>query len=107
LAEVGGERVGDGAVLAHPRERAAGVETAGERDADALAHGQRAEDDAVLPEGVEAHAAPSSRIERISEASSAPAVGSAAASSRVFSPAIVPAMGGWRPRSIAWASGLA
>ena len=44
LAEVGGERVRDRAVLAHPRERAAGVEAAGEGDPDALADGQRGED---------------------------------------------------------------
>ena len=46
LAEVGGERVRDRAVLAHPRERAARVEPAGERDPDSLADGQRVEDDA-------------------------------------------------------------
>ena len=44
LAEVGGEGVGDGALLAHPGERAAGVEAAREGDADALADRQRAED---------------------------------------------------------------
>src|SRR5262249_16401449 len=44
LTEVGGERVRDRALLAHPRERTARVEAARERDANALAHRQRAED---------------------------------------------------------------
>ena len=39
LAEVGGEGVGDAALLADPRDRDGGVETAGEGDADALADG--------------------------------------------------------------------
>ena len=94
LAEIGGERVRHGAVLAHPGECAAGVEAAGEGDPHALADGQRGEDDGALA-GLEAHAAPRSRIRRISLARSAPVAGSRAISSTVFSPAIVPAMRGW------------
>ena len=37
LAEVGGVGVGDRALLAHPRDRGGRVESARERDADALA----------------------------------------------------------------------
>ena len=44
LAEVGGERVGDAALLADPGDRDGGVETAREGDADALADRQRLED---------------------------------------------------------------
>ena len=44
LAEVGGVGVGDRALLAHPRHRGRRVEPAGERDADALADGQRRQD---------------------------------------------------------------
>ena len=44
LPEVRGERVGHGTVLAHPRDRAAGVEAARERDADALADRERTQD---------------------------------------------------------------
>ena len=40
LAEVGGVGVGDGALLLHPVQRGAGVEPAGEGDADLLADGQ-------------------------------------------------------------------
>ena len=58
LAEVGGEGVRDRAVLAHPRERAARVEAAGEGDPDALADRQRAEDDAELRRA-DAHVFPS------------------------------------------------
>ena len=44
-------------LLAHPRDRAAGVEAARERDADPLADRQRGEDDA-LRNGADGHAAP-------------------------------------------------
>ena len=44
LAEVGGVGVGDCAVLAHPVQGGAGVEPAGERDADPLADGEMLED---------------------------------------------------------------
>ena len=44
LTEVGGEGVGDAALLADPRDRNGGIETARKGDADALAHGQRLED---------------------------------------------------------------
>jgi hypothetical protein len=40
LADVGGVRVGDRALLAHPGDGDRRVETAGEGDADALADGQ-------------------------------------------------------------------
>ena len=100
LSEVGREGVGDRAMLAHPRERAAGVEPAGEGDADALAGGQRAEDH-TLPRSGDAHAAPLSRCELSSSASSAPVIGSRETSSMVFSPAIVPATWGWCATSIA------
>ena len=40
LAEVGGVGVGEGALLLHPVERGAGVEAAGEGDADFLAEGR-------------------------------------------------------------------
>jgi hypothetical protein len=40
LAQVGGVGVGDGALVAHPVQRSAGVEAAGEGDADLLADGQ-------------------------------------------------------------------
>ncbi len=97
LAEIGGERIRDGAVLAHPRERAAGVEAAGEGDADVLADRERRED----------HAAPRSMCMRTSSASCLPVVPSRATRRTVFSPAIVPAIRGWRATSIACASGLA
>ncbi len=97
LAEIGGERVRNSAVLAHPRERAARVEPAGEGDADVLADRERGED----------HATPRSMCPRISSASFAPVVPSRAMSRTVFSPAIVPAMRGWCATSIACASGLA
>src|SRR5262249_20414765 len=103
LAEIGGERVRDRAALAHPRERAARVETAGEGDADALADGQRAEDEPLVNR--RAHAA--ARWARISSASSAPVVGSREIRSTVFSPAIVPTMCGWWATSIACASACA
>src|SRR5207253_473899 len=48
LPEVSGERVGDRAVLAHPRERAARVEPARECDPDPFAHRQRAQDHTAL-----------------------------------------------------------
>ena len=41
LAEVGGVGVGDRALLLHPVQRGAGVEAAGEGDADLLAEGER------------------------------------------------------------------
>ena len=44
LAEIGGVGEGDRALLAHPRHRGGGVETARERDADALADRQRRQD---------------------------------------------------------------
>ncbi|MNT78587.1 hypothetical protein D3C72_2178350 [compost metagenome] len=44
LAQVGGVGVGDGAVVAHPQERRAGVQAAGKGDADFLAGGQVRED---------------------------------------------------------------
>jgi len=40
LAEVGGVGVGESALLLHPVERGAGVESAGEGDTDFLAEGQ-------------------------------------------------------------------
>ena len=70
LPEIRGEGVRDRAVLAHPRKRAARVETAGERDADALADRQRAEDDPRERGRVDAHAAPRIDWARISSASS-------------------------------------
>src|SRR5581483_6640057 len=97
LSEVGGERVRNGAALAHPCERAARVETAREGDADVLADREPGED----------HAAPRSMWPRISSASFAPVCPSRATRSTVFSPAIVPAMRGWRATSMACASGLA
>src|SRR5579862_1533814 len=97
LAEVGGERIRHGAALAHPGERAARVEAAGEGDADVLADRKGRQD----------HAAPRSMCLRTSSASCAPVVPSRAMRSTVFSPAIVPAMRGWRAMSIACASGLA
>src|SRR5436309_1783448 len=48
LAEIGRERVRDRALLAHPRERAARIEAAGERDPDPLADRQRVEDHAAV-----------------------------------------------------------
>src|SRR5205807_3029774 len=106
LTEVGSERVRDRTALAHPSERARGVEPAGEGDADALPDRERGEDD-VLCGGGDAHAAPSSRCRRISSARSAPVYGSRATSSTVFSPATEPAMLPWRETSIACASALA
>ncbi len=47
LAEVGGERVRDRALLAHPRDGATRVEPAGERDADPLADRERSENRAA------------------------------------------------------------
>ena len=47
LSEVGREGVRDSAVLAHPRERAARVEAAGEGDADVLADRESGEDHAT------------------------------------------------------------
>src|SRR6185312_2589698 len=44
LAEIGGVRVRNRTLLAHPRERGARVESAGERDADLLAGGQGLQD---------------------------------------------------------------
>ena len=44
LAEVGGVGVGESALLLHPVKRGAGVEPAGEGDADLLAEGQGFED---------------------------------------------------------------
>ena len=44
LAEVGGVGVGDGALVAHPVQRGAGVEAAGKGDADLLAGGKVLED---------------------------------------------------------------
>ncbi len=69
LAEVGGERVRNRAALAHPRERTARVEAAGERDADALADRERGEDHAREREGVDAHTVPSidSRLQLLGE----------------------------------------
>ena len=58
LAEVGSEGVGDRAALAHPGDRAAGIEPAGEGDADALADRQRAENDAER-DRADAHVLPS------------------------------------------------
>ena len=91
LAEVGGERVRDRAALAHPRERAAGVEAARERDADALADGERAEDDAA-PFGVTgAHASPSRWWPELLRRARRRVMPSRTATKTVFSPAIVPA----------------
>src|SRR4029078_1682340 len=101
-----GERIWDSAALAHPRKRAAGVETAGEGDAHALADRQRGKDDALRC-GVDAHAAPCRRCAWSSSASSLPVTGSRDTSMTVFSPAIVPAMCGCRATSIACASALA
>ena len=106
LAKIGGERVGDRAALAHPRERAAGVEAAGEGDAHSLSHRECGEDDVRCARG-DGHAAPSSRWRLISSAMSAPVWGSRATRRTVFSPAIVPAMLPWRDTSIACASALA
>ena len=44
LAEVGGQGIGNRALLTDPGDRDGGVEAAGERDADTLADGQRSED---------------------------------------------------------------
>jgi hypothetical protein len=44
LAQVGGVGIGHGALLAHPVQRGAGVQAAGERDADLLADGKVLED---------------------------------------------------------------
>src|SRR5207247_2450603 len=98
LAEIRGERVRHRAALAHPGERAARVEPAGERDADPLADGERREDDALRGSG-DGHAAPRMRRRWSSSASCAPVAGSRATSSTVFSPAIVPAMWEWRATS--------
>src|SRR5439155_26639879 len=57
LTEIGRKRVGDRAVLAHPRERAARVEAAAERDPDPLAGRQGLEYHA-LGRDLDAHAAP-------------------------------------------------
>src|SRR5205085_11275911 len=80
LPEIGGERVRDRAVLAHPRERAARVESAGEGDSHPFADRQRAEDDATRLSG--AH-----RWLRRSPSSSAGVVPSAHATKTVLSPA--------------------
>ena len=93
LAEVGREGVRDRAVLAHPRERAARVEAARERDPDALADGQRAEDDARACRRLArtlTRARPRCSAGR-ARASSAPVMPSRAATKIVLSPAIVPA----------------
>ena len=44
LAEIGGVRARDRALLAHPQQRGAGVESAGKGDADLLADGQVLQD---------------------------------------------------------------
>ncbi len=90
LAEVGNERVRRGAVLAHPRDRAARVEAAGEGDADVLGDRERAEDRASACVFDQAHAA--CLLAWISSASCAPVVGSRAMRRTVFSPATVPAI---------------
>src|SRR5205823_10229031 len=88
LPEIGREGVRHRAALAHPRERAAGVEPAGERDPDPFAYGEGGEDHALrLLSDAHAHAA--ARCCRSSSASCAPVAGSRATSKTVFSPAIV------------------
>src|SRR5205823_14237031 len=101
LAEIGSERVGDRALLAHPRERAASIEAAGERDPDPLADGERVEDDAAVGD----HDAP--RWWRNCSSRSAPVMPSRAASKIVFSPATVPATSARPASSIASAWGAA
>src|SRR5581483_7162641 len=104
LPEIGREGVRDCTVLAHPGDRAARVEAAGEGDPDALPDRKRREDDRSRALD-DAHAA--CRCCRSSSASCAPVTGSRETSSTVFSPATVPAMCGWRAMSIDCASGLA
>src|SRR5439155_4069518 len=100
LPEVGRERVRDRAAFAHPGERAARVEAARERDADALADGKSVEDRAGR--GRDAH-----RWLRRSASISSAECPSRAATKTVFSPAIVPAISARAASSIASASAAA
>src|SRR5262249_38897057 len=101
LAEVGRERERDRPLLAHPRERAARVEPARERDPDALADRQRREDDAAVRVHCPAPSWPSC------SASSAASPALRTATKIVLSPATVPATSGRRASSIASASAAA
>ena len=98
---------GIGAVLAHPGERAARVEAAGEGDADALADRQRGEDRRPAARCRRSRGSLQPlRAELVGELARR-SRGSRETSSTVFSPAIVPAMCGCRATSIACASALA
>ena len=105
LPQIGSERVGEDSVLAHPGDRAAGVEPAGESDPDALSDRERSENRTAAGALEETHAA--SLCARISSESCAPVTGSRATRSTVFSPATVPATCGWWATSIACASACA
>src|SRR3954454_1180815 len=100
LPEVRGERVGDRAVLAHPRERAARVEAAREGDFHPFPDGERPQDDRRLL--ADAH----SRLGSSAD-SSAGVTPSRHATKTVLSPAIVPATSCRLAMSIASASAAA